>query len=114
MLWSVSDKDHGDQVVLDWPYFGDVGPQKTVEERSYAGTGSVAHPTQYDFTHGIGETVTALMKAGLALEFLHEHKFIDWQAFPLLERAGGGKWKMPAGRENYLPLTFSIRAHKPV
>ncbi len=26
MMWSVSDKDNGDQIVLDWPYFGAAGP----------------------------------------------------------------------------------------
>lgn len=114
MMWSVSDDDHGDQLVLDFPYFEAAGPQKFVEEKSYSGDGTIKHSTQYGFSHGLGETVTALIEAGLVIEFVHEHKFEHWQAFPMLvEDADSGLWKMPEGRENDIPLMMSIRAHKP-
>ncbi|MDA1280421.1 MAG: class I SAM-dependent methyltransferase [Chloroflexi bacterium] len=112
MMWAVSDQDHGDQIVLDWPYFEAAGPLKFDEDKTYAGDGTIDHPTQYSFTHGLGETITALIEAGLQIEFVHEHRVLQWQAFPMLEPAGNGLWKMPKGRENHLPLMHSIRAHR--
>jgi len=113
MMWAVSEKDNGEKLVLDWPYFEAAGPQGYDDEESYTGTGELAHTKQYDFTHGLGETINALIQAGLELEFVHEHKVLHWQAFPLLERGEEGLWKMPSGRENHLPLMHSIRARKP-
>jgi len=113
MMWAVSEKDNGKKLVLDWPYFEAAGPQGYDDEESYTGTGKLAHTKQYDFTHGLGETIDALIQAGLVLEFVHEHKVLHWQAFPLLERGEEGLWEMPSGRENHLPLMHSIRARKP-
>ena len=39
MEWSVSEDEHGDQFVLDWPFFESAGPQGYDETESYAGTG---------------------------------------------------------------------------
>lgn len=115
MMWSVSDTDHGDQVVLDWPYFESAGPQGYEESTSYAGTGEVEHTQLYNYPHGLGETVTALASAGLQIEFVHEHKVVHWQAFPMMVKVEGDKglWKMPEGKEDILPLMHSIKAHKP-
>jgi hypothetical protein len=41
MMWAVSDEDHGDNIVLDWPYFESAGPQPYEESTSYAGTGTI-------------------------------------------------------------------------
>jgi SAM-dependent methyltransferase len=113
MMWSVSDTDHGDEVVLDWPYFEAVGPLRDDYGGSYAGVGKVAHETQYNFTHGLGETITALIDAGLVIDFVHGHQNMNWQAFPMLVQSDDGLWRMPPGKENNLPLMQSIRAHKP-
>ena len=113
MMWSVSDQDNGDQLILEWPYFEAAGAQAYETDESYTGTGNIAHTRAYNFTHGLGETIDALIQAGLELEFVHEHRVLHWQAFPLLERGDEGLWKLPPGRENHLPLMHSIRAHKP-
>ncbi len=113
MMWAVSDDDHGDDVVLEWPYFEAAGPQGYEDEGTYAGNGKVRHTQNYNFPHGLGETITALINAGLVIDFVHEHKVVHWKAFPMLVPAADGLWKMPAGRENDLPLLQSIKAHKP-
>jgi SAM-dependent methyltransferase len=113
MAWSVSVDAHGDQLVLDWPYFESAGPQEYDEEESYAGTGKVAHTRQYNTPHGLGETINALIQAGLIIDFVHEHQFAPNKIFPMNEPAGKGLWKMPEGRESDLPLMHSIKAHKP-
>lgn len=115
MMWSVS-QDHeqpDDSLILNWPYFEAAGPLGEDEDGTYAGQGKVKSTRQYNFSHGLGETTTALIEAGLQIEFVHEHQVMHWQGFPLLEPTGNGLWKMPEGRENHLPLLMSIRAHKP-
>jgi SAM-dependent methyltransferase len=113
MMWAVYDEDHGDNIVLDWPYFESAGPQPYEESTSYAGTGTIEHTKMYNFTHGLGETIDALIQAGLVIDFVHEHKVVHWQALPMMVTAGKGLWKMPDGKEDYLPLMHSIKAHKP-
>ena len=113
MMGAVSDEHDGDLIVLDWPYFEAAGPQGYEEEESYTGTGTVSHTQQYNFPHGLGEIINALIKAGLQIEFVHEHKVIPDQVFPFLVRGKDGFYRMPEGRENHLPLMHSIRAHKP-
>jgi SAM-dependent methyltransferase len=115
MMWSVSqDVEQPDgALILNWSYFESAGPLGEDEENSYAGTQKIKHTRSYSFSHGLGETTTALIDAGLQIEFVHEHKVSHWQAFSQLVPVGGDLWKMPDGREDYLPLSMSIRAKKP-
>lgn len=68
---------------------------------------------EYEWMHPLGEVVTALLQAGLQLEFLHEHPFTVFQAFPFLVPNGEGYWVEPEGKEQ-LPLMFSLKARKPI
>jgi hypothetical protein len=113
MAWSVSQDDHGEQLVLDWPYFESAGPQSYDEAYSYAGTGKVEHTRQINTPHGLGETINSLIQAGLTIDFVHEHQLAPNKILPIHEPAVKGFWKMPDGRENDLPLMHSIHAHKP-
>jgi 2-polyprenyl-3-methyl-5-hydroxy-6-metoxy-1,4-benzoquinol methylase len=113
MMMSVSQENHGELIVLDWPYFEKAGPMGEDEETSYAGTGKIAHTRQYNFTHGLGETINALIQAGLSIEFVHEHQVAPDKSLSIFEKTEKALWKMPDGQENHLPLTFSIKAHKP-
>jgi len=74
VVWSIPQDDHGDHLVLDWPYFESEGPQCCDESQSHAGTGEVAHTRQYNTPHGLGETINSLLQAGLTLVFVHEHQ----------------------------------------
>ena len=51
-------------------------------EPSYAGTQIIETPT-YEWQHTLGEIVTALIDAGLRIEFLHEFPFTCYQAYPV-------------------------------
>ena len=98
---------------MDWPYFEKAGPLGDDEDTSYAGTGKIAHTRQYNFTHGLGETINALIQAGLQVEFVHEHQVSTDKSMSILKPTEKGFWKMPDGQENYMPLTYSIKARKP-
>ena len=66
----------------------------------------------YEWFHPIGDVVTALIEAGLTLDFLHEHDRVAWRALPFLEPAERGLWRMPEDRPQ-IPLSYSLSAHKP-
>jgi hypothetical protein len=53
--------------------------------------------------------VTAVIDAGLTVEFLHEHDYTLFPRWPLLEKSGLGAYRLPEGRPR-IPLMFSLRA----
>ena len=65
----------------------------------------------YEWTHGVGEVVSALLKAGLGLEALTEHEFLAWDQFPFMVADDEGLWWLPEGSHR-LPLSFSLQATK--
>ena len=78
--------------------------------QSYAGTDPIKSPN-YEWMHSLGEIVTALIDAGLDLEFLHEFPFTCYHAFPGMEKGDDGWWRFPEHNDSF-PQTFSIRATK--
>ncbi|WP_420405021.1 class I SAM-dependent methyltransferase [Nisaea sp.] len=67
----------------------------------------------YEWTHPVGEVVTALVDAGLAIEYLHEFDTIAWKALAFMEPCEGGLYRLPEGLPR-LPLSYSISARKPL
>ncbi len=57
----------------------------------------------------MGDIVSAVIGAGLRLEFLHEHDYTLFPRWPFLEKHGFDEFRFPAGRPR-LPLMFSLRA----
>ena len=78
----------------------------------------------FEWNHGLGEIVSALIDAGLRLDFLHEHREVAWQALPWLVRTDGDSsakgyarrtaWQLPAKQRDLCPLMYSLKATKPV
>lgn len=69
------------------------------------------HPESWQWGHGIGEIVTAVVRSGLRLEWLHEHTDVAWDlGDKTLVSRGDGMWEAPGST---LPLSFSLRASKP-
>lgn len=108
MMWSIDQSVDDDLRVIE-PYFNSGEPLVEEEEQTYAGDGRIDSRTTYNWAHSLGDTVTALIDAGLTIEFMHEHKFCDWQGIPHLKLSDDGMWRMP-DREQLVPLTFSIKA----
>lgn len=59
----------------------------------------------------MSEIVTSLIDGGLTIDFLHEHPYVEFQAFPQMTKGEDGRWHLPGDR---LPMMFSIRAWKPL
>jgi hypothetical protein len=63
------------------------------------------------FQHTVGQIVTAIARAGLRIEFLHEHDFDEFQRFDSLQRQADGTFRLPPGRPR-IPMLLSLRASR--
>lgn len=66
---------------------------------------------EYVWNHGLGEVVTALINAGLEVEFLHEFEESPYDCFPEMKATKEGKFVLKES-EGMFPLLYSIRAIK--
>ncbi len=58
--------------------------------------------------HPLGEVVTALISAGLRLDWLHEHDAVTWRMFTCLIEGTDGLYRWPD--QPWLPLAYSLQA----
>lgn len=72
--------------------------------------GQIAHRTNHEWRHDLGEIVGALLAAGLRIEGLEELPYMDWPAFPILQPSPRG-WELPTGTPR-IPLNFAVVAKR--
>jgi len=99
------------EMVVGYPYWTRGEPLRFHETGTYADFDADITMDEYVWSHGLGEVVTALVGAGLRLEFLHEHPFTVYPQFPYLQQEGR-LWRLPAEMPAF-PLLFSLVATKP-
>lgn len=98
---------------LVYPYWEHPEPLVFPVKGSYADPDAdVGNQSEYGWDHGLGEIVTALIDAGLVIETLVEHPFLDWKVDFLVEDAEG-RYVLPADTAGEMPLMFSLLARKP-
>ncbi len=99
---------------LAYPYWSHPEPLRFDVKGSYADHDAPTEGlVEFGWDHSLGEIVTALIDAGLRLEFLHEFDFVSWPVGFLIEGADG-RWRLPEGSNGSLPLFFSLKATKPL
>ena len=99
-----------DQPTIVSSYFEATAP--TVDDAGQTYTDPEVQLTNrrnYQWNHGIGEIVTALVRNGLQLEWLTEHDWTPWRRFSWLVQDAERKWVIPEGSPRF-PLSFSILA----
>jgi SAM-dependent methyltransferase len=124
---STLDWDNPDQQLLvRYPYFEQGPPIVNDEATTYVDGPKLEVTRNYEWNHGLGEIVTALIEAGLRIDFLHEHREVPWQALPWMEPAGpptegadgryqsGRTWRLPEAQRELVPLMYSLLATKTV
>lgn len=102
-----------DDLVVENPYFH-TEPMRWGEAGTYAELGA---PTEsnvtYEWNHGLGEVVSAIIDAGLVVELLHEHEHILFPRWPfLIHDEAKREYRLPPDKPS-IPLMYSIRARKP-
>jgi len=100
----------GDALRLHYPYFGNGTPLRFESDCSYA-VGSMPEPAEsFEWPHTFADILNALLKAGLALDYLHEFPYCGYHMLPLLVEKSPGRWVHPT-HPNSFPLQFSLHAH---
>lgn len=115
MLWTLDDERDDDLLVVRHPYFEPDEPSVWDEGGTYVETDQEFTATKTaEWSHGLGEIVTAVLGAGLRLTGLEEHESAPWPplAGHVLERDPVfGEYRLREGRER-LPFTYTLQAVK--
>jgi SAM-dependent methyltransferase len=110
LAWALGE----DSLVIERGYFEEAAPLVSDSDKTYTDAERpIASQRTYQWNHGIGETVTALVHNGLRLEWLVEHDWAGWPRFDWLVPNGEGNWTSPPGVPR-VPLSFSLLASRPV
>ena len=122
VLWALDEENAGEQLIVRYPYFEQSQPQVWEGDTTYVDGPPLKNTRTYEWNHGLGEIVSALIGSGLQLEFLHEHREMPWRALPWMVRADGQTgglryarretWQLPAEQRELCPLMYSLRARK--
>ena len=76
-----------------------------------AGPEAGATGLAYEWLHPLGSVISALIREGMVIRFLHEWPFTTFKPFKGLVPYGAGAWTWPG--PGTLPLQYSIRADRP-
>lgn len=93
---------------ITYSYFNE-GADYEVEDGTYAERESAVSGGTYCWSHPISDIVMALKNAGLAIEFLHEHNYINWNCLAGLEEIGPYQYILPKWGHK-VPYMYSIKA----
>lgn len=111
MLWALDDERTDSVLSVRYPYFETTEPMAFDFDDTYTdGDDKVASTRSYEWNHGIGEIVMALLENGLELTLLKEHRELEWKALPQMVKADGGRYCMPDDQADKVPLMYSLMA----
>jgi SAM-dependent methyltransferase len=114
VLWSLADPRPDGLLVIEYPYFEQETPTHFDEPGTYVQTDHEFVATEtYEWNHGLGEIVTALLDAGLVITGLDEHETVPWDALPgQMDEVADGEFRL-RDRPERLPHSYTLQAHKP-
>ncbi|MRH92052.1 methyltransferase [Nocardia sp. SYP-A9097] len=112
MLWSI-DETHLDSLVIGYPYFETPEPTVFDNPGTYVETDrAITETVTYEWNHGLGEIVGAVLASGLTLTGLVEHRTAPWNALPgHMIHDEHGEWRLGYHPER-LPLSYTLQARK--
>lgn len=115
MLWALADPaDSGGDLRLEYPYFERAQPTRWDEAGTYVRTDvQFQHTVSYEWSHGLGEILSAVLDSGMQITGFEEHDSIPWDGLPgLMQRDGRGEFRL-AERPERLPASYTLQARKP-
>jgi SAM-dependent methyltransferase len=105
----VTDVLDDDGRAVEHDYF-DTAPVAYECGDTYTDGPELTHRTSVQFHHTLADVITAIARAGLRIEFLHEHPTTLFRRYAGLEAVDQG-YRFPAGRPR-IPMMYSLRAVK--
>ena len=114
VLWTLADPRPDSLLVIEYPYFEQRTPSHFDEPGTYVQTDHELLTTEtYEWNHGLGEIVTALLEAGLVITRLDEHDSVPWDALPgQMEEVADGEFRLRDHPER-LAHSYTLQALKP-
>ncbi len=104
---------------LAHPYFHGDEPERFVETGSYANPDAGVAQECFEWAHSLGDVVSALIAAGLRLDFLREFPYSVYDCWPNLKETEPGRFvfRPPDAADDFepkaIPLMFSVMARRP-
>lgn len=113
ILWSMNETLPG--LTLAFPYFEQPAPLEWDDDSTYVEVSAPLQSTRtYEWNRGLGEIVTALLDRGLRLDTLIEHDSVPWEALPgRMTLRPDGEYALTE-QPSVMPLSYTVRASKPV
>jgi SAM-dependent methyltransferase len=113
VLWAVDD-ERTDLLALEYPYFEHADPLVWEEPGTYVETDAeFTQNVTMSWNHGLGEIVGSLLRHGLVLTGLTEHRSIPWEGIPgQMVRDDEGEWSLRE-RPERMPLSYTLQAVRP-
>lgn len=115
-MWAFDDERDDAELHVKYGYFERDEPVFFPVVGSYADpTAEVKAKRSYSWFHSLGEVVTVLAQAGLRIDWLREHPFLDWPLpFLIPSETEDRTWVLnPVHGDAEIPLSFSLKATKP-
>ncbi|OZD43206.1 SAM-dependent methyltransferase [Rhodococcus sp. 06-1477-1B] len=111
ILWSLNEDLPG--LSLAFPYFEQTAPLEWDDDSTYVEVSAPVKSTRtYEWNHGLGEIVTALLERGLRIDTLVEHDSVPWEALPgRMTLRPDGEYALTE-QPSVMPLSYTIRATK--
>jgi SAM-dependent methyltransferase len=103
-----------DYLIISHDYLGGRGVVERDSTHSYTDGPALAGDTvHYEWSHGLGEVITAIAQAGLAVESLTETELLPWRRWPLMVQTRDGWWAMRENEPRF-PVMYALKASKPL
>ncbi len=97
-------------LLVGYPYFG---PSEPAVESSgtYTDDPDAVQAEYAVWTHPVGRVITALIGAGIEIEYVHEFPFSPYDCFPELTEQEPGRFVM-THQEHAVPIVYSIKGRR--
>ena len=106
------DEERADEWVLRYSYFEQPEPGHFDLAGTYVDAEAEFNHTQLrEWSHGLGDVITAVLGAGMELTMFVEQDSAPWEALPGRMHRTDGEWRLNEHPER-LPLTYTLQAVK--
>ena len=110
MMWALGDPRPDGMLAVEFPYFETTDPTVWDEPGTYVSTDvEFTNTRSLEWHHGLGETIQALISAGISINAVEEHASVPWESRPGEMTLGAdGEWRM-SERPDRLPLSYTLQ-----